>query len=109
MLHAVILKNSEETQTVSHNGCLCLSLSLLCHAVDPARAWKYKQHESFPRFSTRAATPLSDRRGHNDSSASLWQQSVKFRGAPHPGRCHEFLMFTLNWKKSEDGLVVFIA
>ena len=46
-----------------------------------------------------AATPFPDRKGHNDRSGSLWQQSVKIRGVPQPGRCYEYLMLTLNWKK----------
>lgn len=89
------------TGVCASKKCFPHSLSLLCHTVDPLRAGKYKQHESFLWFSARAATPFSDRKGHNDRSVSLWQQSVKFRGVPHPGRCHEFLMFTLNWKKSQ--------
>lgn len=90
------------TDVCASEKCLALSPSLLCHIVDPGRAEKYKQHESFLWFSARAATPFSDSKGHNDRSASLWQQSVRFGGVPHPGRCHEFLMFTLNWKNSKE-------
>lgn len=75
------------------------ALSSLCHTVDPVRAGKYEQHESFLRFSARAITPFPDRKGHNDRFVSLWQESVKFSGLPLPGICHEFLMSTLNWEK----------
>lgn len=76
-----------------------VAVSPPCHTADPVRAGEYEQHESSLRFSARAATPFSDRKGHNDSSVSLWRESVKFRMVPHTGRCHEFLMFTLNWEK----------
>lgn len=75
---------------------LSLPPSLLWRIVQHVSAGKYEQHESFLWFSASAATPFSDRKGHNDRSESLWQQSAKFRGVPHPGICHEFLMFTLN-------------
>ena len=75
-----------------------LALSPLYPTVDPGIEVEYKQRESSLWFSARTQAPFSDRRGHNDRYASLWQQSVKFRGVQHPGRCHEFLM--LNSKKS---------